>query len=212
MQKLSNKDKIILVGIIVLFVLYGYYALLLNPLMSKISNVNSEITTANEKVAEIQDAKVKNAQYEKQINDLKTKYEDAVKSVPENLRDPEIALDINTLAQKANVNLNTLNFAKATELGNSAQGIKNTEKVYTSGISISIDGSYQNVMKFVKSLEDDSRLTYVNSTTLSSNQKSGNSGVTASISTSYFYKGITDSSVKYDFNNSNNYGKDDLFK
>ena len=90
MKNLSKSDKLILVGLSFLIVIFLYYQFLLNPLLNNISDTKFKIKDNASTIEKLEKMETDNRKMKKSINELKTKYEEFTKSLPSELRDPEI--------------------------------------------------------------------------------------------------------------------------
>lgn len=222
MGNLSKKDKIILIFLIALGILYIYYAFLLKPILNDNNKKNSEVLQAETKLEEINTADTSNSKYKKQVADFKAKYEQALKALPKNERDPEIAKQLKDLCDKNDIMLSSLNFSKPIEVKNTKSNKKSASsktpvKIMSVPITMNVSGDYENAVNFLENLEHSDRIAVMDAATFTSNEKTnGNSDdgkVNISLNASYYFilANAGETKIQYDFNKGD-YGKQNVFK
>ena len=205
MKNLSKSDQLVLVGIGVLFIFFLYYQFIINPALTKIGDLNLQIANKKQTVDAIQNMEVINNKLQKNITTLKTKYEIAKKSLPSELRDPEIENDLNKLAEDSKVTVQSMNFGTAAEYTQSTVATSNatkaapvqTGKLMNVSVTLSLKGQYVDIINYIKSLEKASRISEVENINI--NKDGTGKGINVSIVVNYYYisNNSSDSSVVY---------------
>ena len=103
MNNLSKREKLLVIVGAILIILYPYYNLFLKPISQKIKIVNQSISDKKIEYNSIEKLKVSNIVNTKKVEELKIKYDEAMKALPENERNPEISYSLNTFATQNNI-------------------------------------------------------------------------------------------------------------
>jgi len=216
-----------------LAVLYVCFNFFISPLKVKIDAKNQIIAEEKEKYASIKKLKTTNKNDTIRLKDIKLKYDEGVKALPQNDRNPEIFLNLNTIAIKSNIKMNSVVIGSSTsysvqDAANASSNKSSSNSVTSSGTkttgidpnlvsnikfvqaTIAITGNYSNIINFVGSIEEDNRLNEIQSITITANGDK-TIGLQATIITNYYFKEDTSNQQQsYDFKD-NNGGKADLF-
>lgn len=235
MNNLAKREKLLLLlgGGLIFF--YVYYSIFLNPIIMSITNEREVIAAKNIEVASVERLKITNVSNKKKLDGYIKKFEDAVKQLPKNDRNPEIAYNLNGLATKSKITIDSVSFgANSDYVGTSSPENAQVESKAVDGksvtnnltpnttsqklklvpVSISVTGEYASFLNFVSSIETikaDNRIAEIGSINISAKADVGNS-VQATIALNYYFsEGTTTEQPTYDNLKDNNVGKDNLF-
>lgn len=235
MNNLAKREKLLVIlgGGLIFF--YVYYSIFLSPIIISITNERKVIASKNIEVASVERLKITNVSNKKKLDGYIKKFEDAVKQLPKTDRNPEIAYNLNELAIKSKITIDSVSFGvnsdyvedgstviaqvegKASEDKTSTtNSTTNTtsQKLKLVPVSISVSGDYASFLNFVSSIETieaDNRLAEIGSINISAKAESGNSVQAAIALNYYFSEGTTKEQPTYDNLKDTNVGKDNLF-
>jgi len=171
MKNLSKSDRMVLIGIGILCVLFLYYQFLINPALIKISDLNLQIATKRQTVEDIQSMEIINGKLKKKIVTLKSKYDASKTLLPTELRDPEIEDELNKLAISNAVTMTSMSFGSSSEYNSGAVATTNTataastsaqnNKLMLVPVAMNISGTYKDIMNYIIALEKASRISEV---------------------------------------------------
>ena len=208
MNKLSKREKIEITIIAVILVLFVYFKFIVSPISQKNSELSSSISQLNSKYDEMNLLKSENSNYQNSINKLKNIYNESIIGIPLQIKDAEIENTISTYCTKEALTINTLSFnAQTNNTNQNNNNNKSTSVIIQLPLSVTVTGSYGNIVNLISDMERDQRIFNVKDFSISS----GNTGseIKATISGVYYY---SNGNTKPDYNfNSGNYGKTDLF-
>ena len=229
MKKLSSNEKILIIVLSVFLLGFIYQKYFLAPIVSEIQSVNQEIILSKDKVNNIKIAEVENKKQATQLKDISLKFQEAIISLPQNERNPEIPYSIKAISDLNKVSINSITLGKGMEFivqaniaetkqpvvdnkNNSA--INNTalnSKLMACPVTLTVSSDYTDLIKFMAALEKDKRIAEIDSVNISGKDKLSTM-LTCSITLKYYYiGGAKEDPVKYEFN-AKTYGKADLFK
>ena len=146
------------------------------------------------------------------------------------MRDPQISNDLNVLASKHNFTISSIGFGNDTDYvqkanenktGNTAtnssttastSGQTNTQKLKLVSVNLMLTGEGNQLVKFIKSIEEDTRIAEVDNVSIAAKSETKNT-VQASMTINYYYNYNPDSKdkPKYDELTRGSSGKDNLF-
>lgn len=210
MENLSRKDRKILIGLIILGIVCIYYMLFLRPVFNKISDAKFQKKTAKSKMEQINIARNSLPGHRKEYYNLKSEIDNSIRLLPQNEREPEIALQVKSLSDKNGIALTSLDFEKSAEEKNTEKD----DKIMSVPVVINLTGSYEDAVKFIKGLEDGERIAVINAVKFNLDKKDSKSGqVNTEVDASFYFtkSKIAGLDMEYDFNNGK-YGKPDVFK
>lgn len=197
MKTLSKREKGMLVILGIVIVSYLYYSLFYSPIQSRIEASKSNM---NKYIQEINDAKANKKQLQLRTNELqniKTKYEEAKTILPQMEMNPEIVYNIQKLSQGSGVEVTSITIGTPEELQNQAAKTetkennqnsnssssninnagenptiqKGTGKLVTVPVTIVLSGdSYDEVMKFISLFENDKRFVEITNIVITANR------------------------------------------
>lgn len=230
MKALSKSEKILIGILLAALIGYFYYQYIISPAMNKIQTANTNITNYKTELTELKILATSNIKLEESLKDLKTKQTEYISIIPESERNPQIIRDIKVISDNSKIAITSITFGKGVEyklaVDPKAPAAQATSvKPMTVPVNMAISGDYNSIMNFIKSLEDSSRITQVDSVNVTSSAaptastatttnliKTGETNLTVAITASILY--VTDGTIvenQYDFNNGS-YGKDNLFR
>ncbi|MCM8711513.1 type 4a pilus biogenesis protein PilO [Clostridium sp. SYSU_GA19001] len=208
MKNLSKREKIMLITASVLLVLYGYFRLLLLPVITEIQVTTKNINKYTEELNSQNSIKLISQNNKNQLEELKSKIQETLKALPESERNPEIAYKVKVLGDKSGVDIDFLSFESAQIAKQDEKNSLNELGIIQVPLTVQVIGEYKNILNFINSIENDNRIAEVDRVEISGED----SKLKASISFSYLYmEAENKKDVQYDFNKGN-YGKEDLFK
>jgi hypothetical protein len=225
MGNINRREKALIFIVAALALFYVYYNFFLSPLKLQYDTINQAIADKKATLASIEKLKITNKADAEKLNALKVKYQEALKALPQDARDPEIVYNLDTLAVKSNTKISSIVFAagtsntsqKAANTENSAasSASNNTAKTNTIGsnmnvlpVTLNLSGDYASVLTFINLLENDTRINEIQSINLA---QGGDKNLQVTIITNYYFTAATPKvSQSYDFKDGNA-GKGDLF-
>lgn len=208
LNKLSHKEKILLLIVAIMSVFFVYYNYLIIPTMDKLAPLETEVEALRNKTLNYENIENKIIIKEKEYNELKDKYNESARALPKIDKYPELSKDLNDLANKNTVTLQSIAMEKGqvyqqgdTSKDASTPSTSNKGGLSTQKVTISLKGDFSNILNLVNDLENGSRICEINSIT--STKESSTINLT-------FYYAPGDMEENYDFN-SGSYGKDNMF-
>ena len=211
LSNLGKREKLLVILGVIFVILYFYYNLFLQPISQKIKVVNESISNKKIEYNSIEKLKVTNASNAKKLEVIKTKYDEAVRALPENERNPEIAYSLNTFATKDKTELISVAFGQngnyavvpASTATKTIATTTTNDKLMFVPVTVAIKGDYASTMSFISSLENDNRLAEVVNVSII--------GLQSTIVLNYYStEGTIKNKPSYDFKDSNA-GKSNLF-
>ena len=149
----SNKGSIVGIFLIIL-VVFGY-VFYTKGIASEVSQMNADITSKN---LQIEESKAKVAEMTKAEEELdlssEVKKTELLKSVPKDIAQDQIIRDIIDTSKIHDIKLNSIGFGK---------GASSKEGVGSLRINASFEGSYNDLVSFLESLEQNARVLIVDS-------------------------------------------------
>ncbi|SHI91194.1 type 4a pilus biogenesis protein PilO [Clostridium intestinale] len=208
LNKLSHKEKILLLIVAIMSVFFVYYNYLIIPTMDKLAPLETEVETLRNKTLNYENIENKIIIKEKEYNELKDKYNESARVLPKIDKYPELSKELNDLANKNTVTLQSIAMEKGqvyqqgdTSKDASTPSTSNKGGLSTQKVTLSLKGDFSNILNLVNDLENGSRICEINSIT--STKESSTINLT-------FYYAPGDMEENYDFN-SGSYGKDNMF-
>ncbi|WP_315114857.1 type 4a pilus biogenesis protein PilO [Clostridium intestinale] len=208
LNKLSHKEKILLLIVAIMSVFFVYYNYLIIPTMDKLAPLETEVEALKNKTLNYENIENKIIIKEKEYNELKDKYNESARALPKIDKYPELSKDLNDLANKNTVTLQSIAMEKGqvyqqgdTSKDASTPSTSNKGGLSTQKVTLSLSGDFSNILNLVNDLENGSRICEINSIT--STKESSTINLT-------FYYAPGDMEENYDFN-SGSYGKDNMF-
>lgn len=208
LNKLSHKEKILLLIVAIMSVFFVYYNYLIIPTMDKLAPLETEVEALRNKTLNYENIENKIIIKEKEYNELKDKYNESARALPKIDKYPELSKELNDLANKNTVTLQSIAMEKGqvyqqgdTSKDASTPSTSNKGGLSTQKVTLSLRGDFSNILNLVNDLENGSRICEINSIT--STKESSTINLT-------FYYAPGDMEENYDFN-SGSYGKDNMF-
>lgn len=208
LNKLSHKEKILLLIVAIMSVFFVYYNYLIIPTMDKLAPLETEVEALRNKTLNYENIENKIIIKEKEYNELKDKYNESARALPKIDKYPELSKELNDLANKNTVTLQSIAMEKGqvyqqgdTSKDASTPSTSNKGGLSTQKVTLSLKGDFSNILNLINDLENGSRICEINSIT--SAKESSTINLT-------FYYAPGDMEENYDFN-SGSYGKDNMF-
>lgn len=203
LDKLSHKEKILLLIVGILAVFFVYYNYFILPTTDKLALLESEVETLRNQNLSYENIEGNIVIKEKEYNELKNRYDESAKALPKVDRYPELSKDLNELVNKNSILLANITMLKGQvyQQEQNPQEITTTEALNTQQVTLSLRGQFTSILNFVNDLENGVRVCEINS--ISALKDDTTIQVT-------FYYAPGDMEESYYFN-SGSYGKDNMF-
>ena len=234
LKNLSKKDKIILSSTIILVsIVFGLKFLIL-PQLEQYTNNLMTLDSKRTEQSRLAIITIENKALEEKQKELQEQYDLALDEISKTPAVAQIIYDLKELMSKSNVELKSLSFSDSdvseekitsndevktdengvvTEIDRGISGgempdqqIESEQAVKKQIVNISLVGEYENIINFIKAIENYSRIADVSNISLSTGE--GNL-LNASL-TANFYNLNYQEGENYDFNNGT-YGKENSF-
>ena len=234
LKNLSKKDKIILSSTIILVsIVFGLKFLIL-PQLEQYTNNLMILDSKRAEQSRLSSITIENKALEEKQKELQEQYDLALEEISKTPAVAQIIYDLKELMSRSNVEVKSLSFSDSdvseeeitssdevktdengvvTEIDRGISGgempdqqIESEQAVKKQIVNISLVGEYENIIKFIKSIENYSRIADVSNISLSPGE--GNL-LNASL-TANFYNLNYQEGENYDFNNGT-YGKENSF-
>lgn len=160
MKSLSKREKVLILIVILLGLLYAYYTLYLSTVLAKYFglkldlenlNSNSEIRAGQKSISNYNQLTLE----EKLIN----KYNSALSAIPNNRVETQVVHSIKYFADSANVALNNITIENTFIAGNEQTNISQDKKdISNFDVKVNVFGEINNIINFIALLENDSRI------------------------------------------------------
>lgn len=218
MQKITQRDKKILIALVVIAVLAVYFQFVFFPSLRSISQSKSAMNDLKLKENQMETVRLQNISMKKSLKKITNEYDASKSKLPVNERNPEIEYDIQSMAADSKVVVSSLTFDEPklyTGLNNSKnEGTNNQTSSQNNGdlmqipVNISVTGdTKESVMAFLKDIESTNRISKIDNANIVSNEnnkENKNENFTLSITANYFYIVSKDkNSIQYDFSSGN---------
>lgn len=226
MQKITQRDKKILIALVAIAVLAIYCQFVLFPSLRSISQSKSAMKDLKLKEDQMEMVRLQNISMKKNLKKITNEYDASKSKLPVNERNPEIEYDIQGIAADSKVTVSSLTFDEPklyTGLNNSKnEGTNNQKSSQSNGdlmqipVNISVTGdSKESVMAFLKGIESTNRISKIDNVNIVSNENNKesdkenennkeNENFTLSITANYFYIVSKDkNSIQYNFSSGN---------
>lgn len=203
LDKLSHKEKILLLIVGILAVFFVYYNYFILPTTDKLALLESEVEILKSQNLSYENIEGNIVIKEKEYNELKNRYDESAKALPKVDRYPELSKDLNELVNKNSILLANITMLKGQvyQQEQNPQEITTTEALNTQQVTLSLRGQFTSILNFVNDLENGVRVCEINS--ISALKDDTTIQVT-------FYYAPGDMEESYYFN-SGTYGKDNMF-
>lgn len=234
LKNLSKKDKIILSSTIILVsIVFGLKFLIL-PQLEQYTNNLMTLDSKRAEQSRLSSITIENKALEEKQKELQEQYDLALEEISKTPAVAQIIYDLKELMSRSNVEVKSLSFSDSdvseeeitssdevktdengvvTEIDRGISGgempdqqIESEQAVKKQIVNISLVGEYENIINFIKSIENYSRIADVSNISLSTGE--GNL-LNASL-TANFYNLNYQEGENYDFNNGT-YGKENSF-
>ena len=237
LKNLSKKDKVILSTTIVILSLVLGLRFLILPQLEQYSNNLMTLDAKRAEHVRVAMVPAQNKVLEEKQKELQVKYDNALEEISKTPAVAQIIYDLKGLMSRSNVEMRALSFSnsdvseeeikssdgvvtdengvvteidRGLDIGGTQEatiGANDEQAVKKQIVNITLTGEYEDIMKFVKSVENYSRVADVSNISLNPAEGTKlNSGITAN-----FYNLNYEEAESYEFNDGI-YGKDNSFK
>ena len=237
LKNLSKKDKVILSTTIVILSLVLGLRFLRLPQLAQYSNNLMTLDAKRAEQVRVAMVPAQNKVLEEKQKELQVKYDNALEEISKTPAVAQIIYDLKGLMSRSNVEMRALSFSnsdvseeeikssdgvvtdengvvteidRGLDIGGTQEatiGANDEQAVKKQIVNITLTGEYEDIMKFVKSVENYSRVADVSNISLNPAEGTKlNSGITAN-----FYNLNYEEAESYEFNDGI-YGKDNSFK
>lgn len=209
MNKLGTTERLLILGIINFLLYYALFMVGINPIWNKISE---------DKVV-LQDLQT---QYDENLNTINSKstYEATIVSLTEERADlfqnsfPDAETEniyayMVKLAKSSQLNIASVNIAQDVQVITDENGLETPTGLKNNNITVNLSGSYNNIMGYVKNIEDVKKTSLLTALTLSP----GDGGMSSTLNYTFLTtdKGEEDTDSIFDYNFSQATGNSQLF-
>ena len=234
LKNLSKKDKIILSSTIILVsIVFGLKFLIL-PQLEQYTNNLMTLDSKRTEQSRLASITIENKALEEKQKELQEQYDLALEEISKTPAVAQIIYDLKELMSRSNVEVKSLSFSDSdvseeeitssdevktdengvvTEIDRGISGgempdqqIESEQAVKKQIVNISLVGEYENIINFIKSIENYSRIADVSNISLST----GDGNLLNASLTANFYNLNYQEGENYDFNNGT-YGKENSF-
>lgn len=234
MKGLNKSEKILISILLVMLVGYVYYQFVITPVSSKIQTAKSNIDKYEQELLQVKVMEASNKKLAEEVKTLKVDYDKNVKLMPKSDMSAELIRNLNRLAVENKVVLSNLTLGNGAEYktptdttnttasSNTTETNQNTQqtqvqtsstKVMAIPVTLNISGDYSSFTSYINVLENNTRLTNINSVNVTpkgTNAGDGQLTVTLNASVLYVQDGTNSANI-YEFNNGS-YSKENPFK
>lgn len=207
-RALGKSEKILLGTVGVLAVAFIYWTLLIEPALVKLKPLEEQVKELKLQVKDTNTIESDIVRKEKELEELKVRYEEATKVLSKTDRYPDIIRDIRNVATSNSLKIvsEELNMPKVDQEGvvpleDGTVPSNPTDGLQTMNVNLTVEGEFNNALEFINKLEEDQRILEI--TGIVAKDKS------IGISITYYIAG-GEEVEEYDFNNGT-YGKDNIF-
>ena len=234
LKNLSNKDKIILSSTIIFVSLVLGLKFLILPQLEQYTNNLITLDTKRAEQSRLAMIPIENKALEEKQKELQEQYDLALEEISKTPAVAQIIYDLKGLMTRSNVEVKSLSFSDSdvseeeitsndevktdengvvTEIDRGISGgempdqqIESEQAIKKQIVNISLVGEYENIINFIKSIENYSRIADVSNISLSP----GEGDLLNASLTANFYNLNYQEGENYDFNNGT-YGKENSF-
>jgi type IV pilus assembly protein PilO len=157
-SKLSKRERFLVVLVIVAGLLFVYYQYFLTPLLAEVYEIREEVKQKEERLGSLRDSDNEIKTLLSGIEELKTKILELEYLSPVNPRRPEIVTQLEALSKAAGVKLLSVDFFMAALHGSGGGDAKEERSYIEIPVQVNISGNYDNIIHFLKQLENAKRL------------------------------------------------------
>lgn len=205
-RELGKNEKILISSVTILAIVVVYWTLILSPLLDKMTPLEAEVQELKVKVANTNTLEVGIKAKEKQLEGLKSEYDEITKVLPKTDRYPQLIKEIREMAASENLEIKAQALGQPliyTQNGQVQENQNNEvqQGLQTIAINLSITGDFTSALNLVGKLEADKRILDVQKVAVTDN------GINLTL---VYYIAGGNEKEDYDFNNGS-YGKNNLF-
>lgn len=221
MKELSNREKVLILILLIVALCFGYYRFFLSHVMNNMSEKKNSIQTLQVQEQKIKAASADKEKLNSELKEVTVLYNASLLEIPKQYRNSEIAYQLKALCDANSTVLSSVTFGNGSPIsGNAADSSgnegtntqtsnKGVNSIYSVPVTLNVTGNYNAVMNLVDAIEKGSRTSQVESIGITSS--SAGEGLSANISLTFYYiNNGGDEEETYNFN-TGSYGKPDLF-
>lgn len=228
LKKLNKREKYLLFISVLIFTFIIFEEVLIMPISKKNDGYVSEVKKLTSEKRKVSNTIINKENLQKELNRVNIEYNKKLVSFPKTEKQAEIIKDYIDYSDASGVTLTTVNFSDGKSLENKENTdddllLENTkvqsepkkenseEKIITNSVNLTLNCSYENLLKFINYLQEDKRLMNIINVQINKNtegMKNVNS-INAVINLEYYNLSYF-KNEKYDFNKGT-YGKKDYF-
>lgn len=203
MSNLSKREKILLIVLCVVIICYVYYNFILVPQLNELSSEKEKLTANNIVLNGLIESQKNIDKIKKEVDDLNKKALESVKSIPDTSRIPEIIMDFKNIEVSSGCTTGRILFGtpvanNSHNIGESADAKNNIPGIMILPIEFQVNGSFDNIMSMLKSIENNSRKMTINKISINKDVQNGLLVANASISC-YFMNNGSGQKAEYPF-------------
>ncbi|MGM0370688.1 MAG: type 4a pilus biogenesis protein PilO [Bacillota bacterium] len=170
-NEITNREKIMSVSLIVIVVSISFYVFLYKPKADAVKDINSDLEQTVSSIKNNQDVLRKKEELKQEYKSKLDKLEKDDQDQPIKVsQKSDLIVRLNELIDQTDVQLKTMESAENKETNSQKYGYDKMP------IKIQISGNYNNILKFVNSVEELKYLIKINNLNLNSNQSDLDSG------------------------------------
>lgn len=228
LKKLNKREKYLLFISVLIFTFIILEEVLIMPLSKKNDSYVSEVNKLKSEKRKVNDTIINKEKLENELNKVNIEYNKKLVSFPKTEKQAEIIKDYIDYSDASGVTLTTVSFSDGKSTVNKESTdenllLENTkvqsepkkenseENIVTNNVNLTLNCSYENLLKFINYLEEDKRV--MNIINVQINKDSDGiknvNGINAVINLEYYNLSYF-KNEKYDFNKGT-YGKKDYF-
>jgi Tfp pilus assembly protein PilO len=165
-----------LIGVLFLLLAIGGYVFYTKTIANELSTLKADVSTKNATVADYQ-ARLSEVESASQAYEVTTEVQkmETSKSIPLALNQDDVIRDLRKIADEYKIKLSSISFSL---------GSTNYEGVGSLGLGATFEGNYEDLLSFLKGLEQNSRFIRVNTVGVEMNEIGGLDLLRASFSLS----------------------------
>lgn len=153
-RKMSKREKFLIILLSAAALAYLYLNFSLFPNLSRISKLESELTSRKLAANNKAEAYEKLEDIDKQIEKSREKLKEIENKVPASIRIPELIYDFDSEIRRQGMNFKSISVGEA-DYANGGYGIV--------PVNVSLEGKYDDIIEFIKYIENSERLFIIDS-------------------------------------------------
>lgn len=228
LKKLNKKEKYLLFISLSIFTFIIFEEVLIMPLSKKNDTYLSEVKKLTSEKRKVKDTITNKENLQEELNRVNIEYNKKLVSFPKTEKQAEIIKEYIDYSDASGVTLKTVNFSDGkietekkdadedllkenTKVQSQPKKENSKENIVVNNVNLTLNCSYENLLKFVNYLEEDKRLMNIINVQINKNDEGMKnvSSINAIINLEYYNLSYF-KNEKYDFNKGT-YGKKDYF-